>query len=292
MSSVPKEFYVTPYYIDKEANAADKAKLQSDTWMAYDLAWKASRMNQGGVVRETLVRQVENIILDWALNCSGVGNDEARLVMTYKAQLFIEAYLLLDHDEWNSGVFLPWVDTVYWPCAETESWSANNHGAWGILGTVLSGIALKKSLYVAHRCILREHVEQAVGPGGVMVHEVERYKGGIWYSYFALAPYLRAAQLLGAADVIQTLMEPLQWLFYYCQWPQDWPWMQPPWWKRFLWKVFPGLKNCPDELWVPKPNDWGGNLYRAAGMQYGHQGWLDWAGVPPFTGVNIYRAGQ
>jgi len=275
MMHVPSSFYVTPYYKDNTQHDRDVEPLRVDAHTAYDASKQSGGMNE---------KVASTILLDWALQCSEVVNKEAKFTMTFIGHLFLETYLNLDPESWNSGVFLPWVDIIYRECAEQSYWKNNNHGSWGILGCILSDKILNRNCK-RHEARLADHMDQSWDSVGVMTHEIKRTNSGIWYSYFSLAPMLRACQLLNS-PLIKRLESPLLWLFYYSKYPHRWPY-------RPMTGILGWLQNIvyphADALQLPRTNDWPANLFLAAGQEFDNQRWKDYANRPLQGGVHIFR---
>lgn len=272
MNDIPGCLTVTPYYRDKAQHGRDTQVLRRDSHLAVDLA----RRGEAAAAQEILLR--------WALTCVRVGNKEARLALVVMGHNFLEGYLRLNPEDWNSGVFRVWVQYVYAPAARAESESANNHGSWGLLGLALSSQVLGEDAGRV-RDRLTIHMGQTWDARGRMVHEIKRTNSGIWYSYFSLAPLLRACQVLRHPD-IWGLYRPLNWLWRYVQDPLAWPYRLPAglWGKiRRLWHP------CADELELPRPNDWPANLYLEAARQFNEPAWAAYARRPFNDGVHIYR---
>lgn len=263
--SIPERFYVTPYYKNRTQHDLDTAPLFRDSHRAYDV-------------------QRTDIIQAWALGCSEVVNKEAKFTMTFMGHLFLETYLSTDTDSWNSGVFPPWVEYVYKPCAETFYWKANNQGSWGILGCILSDIVLGRDCK-RHEQRIAQHMSYSWDELGVMTQAVKRTNSGIWYSYFSLAPLLRACHLL-KSPLIEYLKVPLRWLFHYTLFPDKWPYRPRTgilgWLQRMLYPH-------SDKLELPRRNDWPANLFLAAGQHFGEQEWIDYAQRPFNEGIHIFR---
>jgi len=268
---IPDRLYITPYYKDPVQNEIDQAPLEHYAALAYDEArWKDPL-------------EAQDILGRWGRTCLEVVNSEAKFAMVYWGSLFLEAYLLMDPVEWNSEEFLIWVDRVYRPCALESYYKTNNHGSWGILGTVLADLVLGK--YIGpHQLRLAEHIQGNIESDGSMPREDRRTNSGPWYRYFSLAPMLRSCQLLGSTGYAEMLRPALVNYFQYCLNPESWPYRLPGGIRGWFWrKLYP----CADELEIPKPDNWPGNLYLAAGRELDVPEWIAWA-KPPFW-MNIYR---
>jgi hypothetical protein len=271
---IPGRLYITPYYRDAVQNEKDQAPLEHYAALAYDEA------------RWGDPREAQDILGRWGRTCLEVVNAEAEFAMTYWGQLFLEAYLLMDPREWDSEPFIIWVDRVYRPCAWKAYYKYNNHGSWGILGTALAYKVLGWDTHSIHSRLV-EHISNNVSDSGVMIHEIKRTNSGMWYSYFSLAPMLRACQVLNVPGFAELLRKPLAWLFGYCQAPETWPYRLPGGFRGWITKM---LYPCADEVEIPKPDNWPGNLYYAAGRYLEVPEWAAWA--PPPSWNEIFRERQ
>jgi hypothetical protein len=279
--TAPDIFRVADAYDNPEQAIIDKALIQQDAWGCYDAAIRGD------------YQEAQKILLDWALHCREVQGKESRLVMSFKGQLFLESWLIMKDMDWNKMVFPPWVYTVFRPCAESIYWEGNNQGAWGILGCVLSDMVLNKGKVSIRRYDrISEWLDDAIAPDGTMKIEILRTNSGMWYSYFALAPILRACQLTRHPR-IDDLRKPLAWLFNYCLNPDSWPYKP----RQYFWWLFPRLQRkihpYEDKVDIPRDNDWAGSLYSEAGRYFNVPEWSAWAkpwpNDPPYPGVNIFR---
>lgn len=279
--SVPSSLYITPYYKDPQAYEADVAQLRSDAHDAYDSSFLGD------------YRTVGEILSAWALNCSEAINREAKFHLVWMGHLFLEAYLNTPTDEWNSGIFPPWVDNVYRRAVMDVYNHNNNQGSWGILGAVLADIIVGKEPKL-HIDRFNRHLSQSWNGGGALIHEIKRTNSGIWYEYFSLAPMLRTCQLLDIPVTI--LFKPLQFLWTYTSFPEAWPYKLP---KGIFGKIWRWLYPCSDELELPRPVDWPANLFLEAGKgleqspdlyhQIVAREWKEYADLPLNHGIHIFR---
>jgi len=274
INEVPDKLYVTPYYKNKYEYEASVHKLRTDAHKAYDAAFHRD------------VDTAANILLAWSLRCSEAVNFEAKLHLVWMGHLFLEASLLMPEDEWNSGVFAPWVDLVYREAVQSVYWDDDNKGSWGILGAILTDL-VTKGAYFSHIDRLLRHMSQSWEDDGTLVHEVKRTNSGIWYSYFSLAPMFRACDLLSYEGVgPEMLLAPLNFLWTYTRFPNKWPYRLPRGFMGWFWKL---LYPCSDKLEMPNPKDWPANLLLEAGKKLGIQKWIDYADLPLNDGIHIFR---
>lgn len=256
--TAPAVFKVTPFYSDPARSQAESEILMDSACAAYDYS-------------------DYSVLADWALHCSSVSGREAKLVMLYWGSLLLETYLRIDPDSWNSGVFGPWVDTVFRDCVNRYYEAQDNKGSWAILGAILADMVLDQ-YPTKHLDRLNDHMFHSFNSRGVMIHEIKRTNSGIWYSYFSLAPMLRACQVV-CESLARRLKAPLDWLFQYCLDPDSWPYRPKT---GLLGRIQQMLYPHAPELDKPQRNGWGGNLYYEAGRMFSRPDWMDWA-QPPFN---------
>jgi len=265
---IPKELYITPAYYNPEKCSRDKAQLQMDAWACWDLY--AAGHHSAALDR----------LLAWT-DCQKLVNHEAKLVMTFKGQLFLDVYQRVGV---HMPIFEEWVAHVYRPGAYEFYRENNNLGAWGLLGCSLADSILNQPM-LPHVHRFYTYIVDATDKDARMKYEIKRTNSGIWYSYFALAPLLRAAQVLDTEHWM--LYRPLDWLWQYMKDPDSWPYRPKKGIAGFIQNM---MHPHAKELERPRPNDWGGNLYWEAGSIFGRFDWRTWSAGPPFYGVNIFRS--
>jgi len=276
--TAPAHLYITPAYLNPAQADKDKAQLQQDSLWAYDQAWLGP---------DLWVEDPRHQLLDWATNNKSLVNMEANLVMSFKGQLFLEAYRLLTA-RWELPripEFEAWVKNVYRPGAEAIYPRYSNWGAWGLLGCTLSDIILKwdRSSNIFR---FNQLISKATDDHGALWIEEGRTNSGIWYSYFTIAPILRVAQLLPVDKYM--LYDPLCWLWQYVVNPQSWPYKP----KTGIWGFIQNIfKPHASQLELPRKDDWPANLYYVAGLIFDRVDWRTWGQPPPYKGTNIFRHG-
>jgi len=276
--TAPTNLFITPAYLNPAQSERDKAQLWQDCAWAYDQAFLGP---------SHWVQDPQNILSDWADHNKSLVNTEACLVMTYKGQLFLEAYLLLIN-RWGfqrMKNFEDWVASVFRGGAAMIYSRYSNWGAWGLLGCTLADTILGKSL-VPHSNRFNELISKATDDHGALWIEAERTNSGMWYSYFCLAPMLRVAQLLPVDKWM--LYDPLCWLWQYVLDPQSWPYKPKKGFWGFIQNIF---KPHASKLELPKKNDWPGDLYHVAGIEFERNDWRDWGTGPPYW-TDIFRHGE
>lgn len=271
---IPAYLYVTPYYKNPIQHREDKAQLKEDAFFAFDNAL-------------TKPDEVAALLRAWAGQCGLPANAEGRLALVEYGHLFLEAYLRLESDAWTRGLFRSWVRYVYGPCAKIEAGFMNNRGSWGHLGLALSDWVLGR-IFDTER--LDDHMVYSWDEKGTMIREVARTNSGLWYSYFSLAPMLRACQVVNHPK-IENLLKPLSWLWSYCLLSpsvleRTWPYKLP---NGLFGNAWRWLYPCADKLELPSQNDWPANLFAAAGEQFNVRRWVGYAQLPINGGVSIFR---
>lgn len=272
---------ITPYYLSAAKHDADLAYLKVCAHAAYD-----------GV--DLYPGPTQAFLRDWARHCklSEISGDGA-FSLVFIGQLFLEAYLKLEKsntlDSYTKGLFQPWVEAVFKRCARRFIDEHNNRGSWGILGMVLADLVTGHDP-ADYWGRIAQHCKDNWNGSGEMRLEVKRTNSGLWYSYFSLAPLLRACQL-SKYPAIGDLKRPLYWLWGFCRCnsemlKQIWPHKLP--WGPFGW-VWRKLYPCADELELPRRNDWPANLFAAAGHQFGYEPWRNYPVYPINDGVHIFR---
>ena len=271
--TAPTNLYIAPAYLFPKQSDKDKAQLWQDAGWAYDCAYQG---------RPELTTP---ILYNWAVNNKKLVNWEAKLVMTFKGQLFLDAYLMLPSG-YQPKEFPTWVQNVYLPGAMTVYPENNNRGAWGLLGSVLSNKILG---YPQELNTFRyyEIISNNTNDDGLVKDGPERTNSGMWYSYFFIAPLLKVAQIL---PVEKYMLKPaLDWLWKYVQNPETWPYKPAPIWtpKGIYQRLF---QACAAKVELPRKDDWPANLYWVAGDMFEQPEWKQW-GNPPRYWTNIFRFG-
>lgn len=273
--TAPERLYLDPAYglfSPSKASQEAEAQLWQDAGWCYDQAWLGPEK-----------WPATPILVDWATHNKVLVNKEAKLVMTFKGQLFLESFLLLPN---KPKEFPNWVATVYRPGAKSqwdnERWS--NRAAWGLLGLVLSDLILGLPL-AEHERNFTLFVSQMTDSRGVMVEEIKRTNSGMWYSAFCLSALLRVAQLLPNTNKY-LLLPPLNWLWNYTLHPETWPYKLAPIWtpKGIYQRLF---YACAKEVELPRKNDWPANLFHVAGKEFNCPEWTTWGTGPPYWTDNF-----
>ncbi|GEM_PF-559698 len=261
---------VPGYYQDRAGFFAATGGVTGDADAAYVLAL-AYRLS-GNQADADLAQR---ILTAWARTNTGVTGYDGQLSMTEVGVGFIlSAELLSDYGGWSQpdrDAFSQWVRSVYLAqAANPIKDRKNNWGEWGTFGAVAA------DYYLDDRVALNDetrrltlHIDSAIAPDGHMPEETARGSGGIWYTYFALAPMTAAAQIIknaGGPDLFQPNSETgqrikaaLGYLFAALQQPQQWPFGANP--------MVPATSR----------DQWAFDLFEAMGEEYGNAQWLAYA---------------
>jgi hypothetical protein len=145
----------------------------------------------------------------------------------------------------------------------------NNWGQWGSFGAVTAYDYLGDAAGVSDETTrLERHIDSAIAPDGSMPEELKRQSGGIWYTYFALAPLTAALNVVrnsGGPNLFDPstprgarVQKALNYLFNALQDPSAWPYGANP--------------------KVPGPREtWGYDLFEAMSAEYGNSQWEAYA---------------
>jgi len=295
-AAVPN-FDVPPYYDDPDGHDAAKQALSDDGYAAYALALGyqlASEAEQ----REAFAAKATEILQAWATINTEVNGDDGDLVMMYKGvHLLYAADLVGNWPGWQPSAFRAWTDTVFRAAAERTRDKDNNHGAWGTFGAVTAAALLEDAAGVAAEVArAQQRIENSIDDNGELPEENKRTNSGIWYTYFALAPLTGTAWVarnVGDVDLFawvapngRTIRLALDRLFYWCLFPERWPYPLPEGVAGELWRL---LYPCADELELPTIESWPGNLFEAMSAVYNEPAWANWvAGHRPQRGWHAF----
>ena len=188
--------------------------------------------------------------------------------------LVLAAELMTDYDGWEKGQraqFTEWLRNVYLKSCERIVGKSNNWGDWGVLGCIASHYFLDDALGLdADIERIRKTINHAIEADGHMPAETRRDKNGIWYTYFAIAPLTAACQIAYNARAVDLfhykgkegagIEQALDYLLQYSREPQKWPHYR------------------GEDLYLPKPGRWPGNLFEAMSGIYGkleYEAWVE-----------------
>ncbi|MCH8514616.1 MAG: alginate lyase family protein [Kiritimatiellae bacterium] len=246
--------------------------LGGDAWAAYALALRYQL--DLSPERTAYADRAIGILNAWAEHNHGTGGHGDGLVMTYAGVgMMYAAELLRASGRWSQAdreKFETWVRTVFLPSCHAIRGRRNNWGDWGTLGAIAAHQFLGETQALEADVIhLRNRIETAILPEGIMPREVSRGRGGLWYTYFSLAPLTAAAEILYNADLYDFFThEPenggglrlaLDYLFTYCLAPETWP-----------------HYDGDDLINSPSPDSFHGTLFQAMGVIYPDAAYADW----------------
>ncbi len=294
------DFYVPGYYVDEEAHTAAKQCITLDGMAAYVLAL-AYQLAEDDVERTEYADRAVQIIDAWATVNVSVSGDDGDLVMLYKGiHLVYAADLVLRYEGWDPAgrsALLSWVRSVFLGSAQAEKNDRNNHGDWGTLGAIAGGAILEDDVAVALELErIRVRISESIDDTGELPQENLRTNSGMWYTYFALAPMTAGIQvgknILGVdlygyvSPEGRSIRLALDRLFTYCLDPASWPHELPGGIAGEIWRV---LYPCADEVEIPEPFDWPGNLYEIMSSVYAVPEWEAWtAPYRPQRGLHAW----
>jgi hypothetical protein len=262
-------YNVPGYYQDQAGFFAATGGITGDADAAYVLAL-AYRLGDTPADADAAQR----LLTAWARGNTSVTGYDGQLSMAEVGVGFIiAAELLSDYPGWKEddrAAFKQWVRSVYLAQAVNPIKDRkNNWGDWGTFGAVTADDYLGDAAGVsAETARLEGHIDSSIAPDGRMPEETARGAGGIWYSYFALAPMTAAANVVRnaggpnlfdpASPTGARIQKALGYLFNALQSPQAWPFGANP--------------------KVPQGRDtWGYDLYDAMGDEYGNAQWTAYA---------------
>ncbi len=268
----PQGAYEVPgFYRDADGHNAAKKRLSSDVWSAYSCAITYQLIEDES--RMAYAEKSAEILTAWAKTNREVGGDDGDLSVAYIGVGFVfAAELLADYDGWRSEDFeavQQWVSHVYLNACQRIVGRANNWGDWGLVGSMASHYFLEnKPGLAADIQLLREKIDHSIAADGHMPLEVKRGKNSLWYTYFSLSPLTAACEIARNATGVDLfhykgkggagIEEALDYFIRYCREPAQWPHYQ------------------EDDLRIPDPNGYPGNLFEAMYAIYGKSEYGSW----------------
>jgi hypothetical protein len=270
-SNALKIFDVPGYYDDAEGHRAAMKRLSTDAWTAYSCAM-AYQLTPGKE-RKRFAKKALYILNDWAKKNKATANYDGELAMADAGiGLVLAAELMIDYRKWRKRdrrKFGNWLNTVYLASADSIIQKENNWGDWGALGCIASHYFLDDADGVARDVeFLYKKIDHEIESDGSMPLETKRGSNGIWYTYFALAPLTAACHIgdnASGSDFFSFkgqdgggIEEALDYLLIYCNNPKSWP------------------HYSEQDLSLPKPNSWPGNLFEAMYRIYGKKEYELW----------------
>lgn len=245
---------VPPYYQNREGNRRAIANLERDSDAALSLALAYRVFGASGYYGKAM-----SILFDWT-SLERVIGSESRLQLTYRGIKFLEAMWHCRGDGWHQW-FMDWVVSVYLPSASILREQKNNSGAWGWCGAIYAAKVIGVGVGQKDLDGLLAHIRAAVCPyTGLLWREAMREESGIWYHYFALAPYTQAlldVKEMTGQNHLGLLTKSYDLLYNLCLYPDTWPWKGSKgiigWIKGILFPHAPQLER-------PTPTGWPSSL--------------------------------
>lgn len=233
------DFYVPPFYVDSAAHTAAKEGFVGDAYAAY--AYALSYVLSGNAAHGA---RAVHFLNAWAQTNETISAaDDTPLVSSYAGGgLLIAADLLMNEPIWSDpdkAGFRAWVNDTYLPAVERIKTRSNNWGDWGTFASTASYYLLGNINRVSSEVErMKERIDSRIAADGHLPQEVRREANGLWYTYFSLAPMTASAQIAYNAtgtDLFQweseqgrTLKSALDYLLYYTEHQEEWPWHPMP----------------------------------------------------------------
>jgi hypothetical protein len=231
------DFNVPGYYIDPANHRKNSRSLQSDSFDAYASAL-AFQLSGDKKYAEQSIR----FLNAWASLNKSYSDYDGSLVMAYSGTgMVIAAELLSNCKYWKNEdkqQFKEWVRNVYRKSANEIRNRKNNWADWGRYGSILSAYLLDDEAEIKENTrLIKSDLFDKIEKDGHMPHETKREANGIWYTYFSLAPITAACWVVYNAtgenlfDVSRdgvSIKTAVDYLNYYNQHPQEWPWYKNP----------------------------------------------------------------
>jgi hypothetical protein len=252
-------FSVPGYYVNSSMHINRSFVLQADSFDAYACALGYHLSGGETVYAEQALRFVNA----WADINKVYSDSDGPLVMTYAGTgLVIAGELLYNYKGWSpteKAKFFQWVTNVHSKASNEIRTRNNNWGDWGRLGSILGAHVLDNTQQLQDTIsLIKSDIFSKIAQDGHMPEEVVRESGGIWYTYFSLAP-MTAACWVAYQTTKENLFTnysqgnasiklALDYLYYYNMHPDEWPWFKNP------------NKGSP--------SSWPGNLLEVMGSLY------------------------
>ena len=170
--------YVPQYYRDPEGHWKAKVTLDRDAHVALaaSIAHEMTGLTKYWVL-------VQRILDSWARTLTEVKGSEAKLVLVYEGQRFLDAYLRFKMSAtFHHPIFEQWIREVYNPCAVWLAKYPDNKGAWGWLGQVLARKCVGADLRETAR-LLERHLTHDKDAYGMIWREAKRKTDWLWYHH-------------------------------------------------------------------------------------------------------------
>ena len=231
------DFNVPGYYTKPKEHWENSKSLQTDAFNAYccALAYRLSGERKYGI------KSCE-ILNTWARVNKGYSDHDGVLVMSYSGTaMVIAAQLMLGSKLWKKSdraLFDQWLINVYRKSCNEIRYRKNNWADWGRFGSTLCAVYFNDTNELNENIrLVKSDLFHKIAHDGSMPEETRREKGGIWYTYFSLAPITGACWLIYNAmgeniftleNNVVSLKTAIDYLFYYNQNPGEWKWFKDP----------------------------------------------------------------
>jgi len=260
-------FSIPGYYINSTMHINRSWPLQADSFDAYACALAYHLSGDQKLYADASLR----FLNAWGYINKVYSDSDGPLVMSYAGTAMIMAgELLYNYDGWNpadKAQFFQWAKNVYLKAVTEIKTRANNWGDWGRLGTMLTAHLLDNSTAINETLsLIKSDIFHKIAQDGHMPEEVVREGGGIWYTYFSLAPMTAACwvayQTTGEnlftnfSQGNASIKHALDYLYYYNIHPDQWPW----------------YKNAT----AGSPSSWPGDLLEAMSSMYNDTTYVDY----------------
>ncbi|RXF68629.1 alginate lyase family protein [Arcticibacter tournemirensis] len=230
------DFHIPGFYLDKKGHQESAMVLWVDGFNAYScaLAWTLTG-------KKEYADKAIYFLDAWASVNKRYSEADGPLVMTYSgASLVMAGELMRSYRPWkkqNREMFRHWVTSVYQDACRSIRSRKNNWGDWGTYGAMLADYFLDDSADMEFNIRqLKESLPQKIASDGHLIEEVKREANGIWYTYFSLTPVTGSFWIafngthenLFASPEGLTVKKAVDYLLYYNQHIEEWPWYQVP----------------------------------------------------------------
>lgn len=232
-----EDFSVPGFYFNMQAHRASSAALSGDAFGAYAcaLSYRLSGNSKYG-------KKACYFLNAWASINKKYSEYDGELVMAYNGSaLLMAAELMFDSNIWKKREkeqFGNWVVNIYRKATNAIRIKPNNWADWGRFGSLLSASFLNDKEEVQTNIqLIKSDLNHKIASDGSMTEEVKREKNGIWYTYFSLAPItascwvaynLTGENLFMSEKEGLLIKRALDYLLYYTQHPNEWPWFSNP----------------------------------------------------------------
>ncbi len=262
-----EDFAVPGYYVKPEEHQANSKALNKDAFAAYTeaLAYRLTGRRKYG-------RKALYFLNAWGGKNRCYSEPDGPLVMAYAGSGLVVAGELMEESRlWKQedrAAFKDWADRVYLKACVQIRPLGNNWGDWGRMGALMAASLLDRPAEVEETVrLIKSDLWRKIAPDGHMPHEVVRGNNSLWYTYFSLSPMTAAFWLtfnLTGENLFAlekdgiTVKTAVDYLLYYRQHPEEWPWSDSSklyvgrhdTWPDNLIEAMYGIWHDPAYLWV------------------------------------------